>query len=135
MEQHNNHFMRPTNAGYYILQKVKEYHASSVVSLVATQVHRTASHIGWKPPDDDWIKLNTDGACKERSAYVAELWGVLEGLNYAWRLGIPRVELNVDSAAVVKVINEGGTNSAMGYSLVKDILRLLSLEWEKYGFL
>ncbi|PNX80120.1 hypothetical protein L195_g036116 [Trifolium pratense] len=40
------------------------------------------------------------------------------------------VELNVDSVSVVKVIKEGETNSAMGYSLVKEIHRLVSLEWE-----
>jgi hypothetical protein len=50
MEQHNNNFMRPTNAGYHILQKVKEYYSSRVVSLVASQVHRSISHIRWKPP-------------------------------------------------------------------------------------
>ncbi|MCI07407.1 hypothetical protein A2U01_0028474, partial [Trifolium medium] len=68
----------------------KECYASRVVNLVASQVRRSVSHIGWKPSDDGWIKLNTDGACKERR------------LNYAWRLGFHKVELNVDSVAVVK---------------------------------
>jgi ribonuclease HI len=50
---------------------------------------------------------------------VAELWGILEGLGYAWRLRFRKVELNVDSILVVKVIKKRGTKSAMGYSLVK----------------
>ncbi|KAK2358830.1 hypothetical protein QL285_095979 [Trifolium repens] len=54
----------------------------------------------------------------------------MEGFGYAWRLRFRKVELNVDSVAVVKVIKEGETNSVMGYSLVKEIHRLFSLEWE-----
>ncbi|MCI88056.1 ribonuclease H protein, partial [Trifolium medium] len=69
----------------------------------------------WKPPEENYVKLNTDGACKEGgrragcggvirgnqgewlgdfvkgvgycNAFVAELWGVLEGLRLAQRLG------------------------------------------------
>ncbi|GAU38380.1 hypothetical protein TSUD_147480 [Trifolium subterraneum] len=149
--------MRPTNTAFHILQRVKEYYASSELNFVATQAQRVVSYIGWKPHDDGWVKLNTYGACRERSvaacggvlrnnhgewirgfskflgtcsAYVAELWGVLEGLKYNWSLGFRKVELNVDSVAVAKVIKEGGTASNMGYSLVKEIHRLVSFEWE-----
>ncbi|MCH81151.1 putative non-LTR retroelement reverse transcriptase, partial [Trifolium medium] len=157
MENRNNHFMRPTNTAFHILKRVKEYYASSELNCVATQAQRVVSYIAWKPPDDGWVKLNTDGACIERSvaacggvlrnsqgewiggfskflgtcsAYVAELWGLLEGLKYTWKLGFRKVELNVDSVAVVKVIKEGGTASNMGYSLVKEIRRHISFGWE-----
>ncbi|KAK2422286.1 Polynucleotidyl transferase, ribonuclease H superfamily protein [Trifolium repens] len=111
-EQHDPHYSRPINPGYYIRQRAKEYQSSFVaVSQDAGQVNREARLIGWKPPVGDWIKLNTDGACKDEnvagcggilrnnagewcggfakhlgkcSAFVAELWGVLEGLQYAW---------------------------------------------------
>jgi hypothetical protein len=66
--------------------------------------------INWKPPSQGWVKLNTNGAYKEGnvarcggviccsngvwrggfaknlgvcSAYVAKLWGVLEGFRCA----------------------------------------------------
>jgi ribonuclease HI len=41
------------------------------------------------------------------SAYVAELWGVYEGLRYARRLGFILVELNVDSLVVAKTLMDG----------------------------
>jgi ribonuclease HI len=55
---------------------------------------------------------------------------VFEGLEYAWRLEFCKVELNVDSLRVVEVIKYGGISSAMGYSLTKEIHRLVSLEWD-----
>jgi ribonuclease HI len=38
---------------------------------------------------------------------MAELWGVLEGLRFAWRMRYKAVELEVDSTSVVKVIRAG----------------------------
>ncbi|GAU12737.1 hypothetical protein TSUD_122290 [Trifolium subterraneum] len=106
----------------------------------------------------NWIKLNTDGACKGRitggcrgvirnssgvwiggfakhvgvcSAFKAELWGVLEGLRYAWYRGFRFVELDVDSVvAVVQAIKTGVTTSVNGNSLLRSICRLLEQEWE-----
>ncbi|MCI23311.1 ribonuclease H protein, partial [Trifolium medium] len=50
--------------------------------------------------DGHWIGsfAKSLGTC---SAYVAELWGIFEGLKYARRLGYDAVELNVDSTVVV----------------------------------
>ncbi|KAK2403852.1 Polynucleotidyl transferase, ribonuclease H superfamily protein [Trifolium repens] len=104
--------------------------------------------IGWKPPVEGRMKLNTNGACKDGhmarcggifrdsngrwcggfakhvgscSAFMAELWGVLEGLKYARSLGLQVIELNVDSLAVVHVITTGITTSSMGFAIVKRI--------------
>ncbi|MCI64562.1 ribonuclease H protein, partial [Trifolium medium] len=38
------------------------------------------------------------------NAFLAELWGVLEGLRYAWRLNFRKVELHADSLIVVGAI-------------------------------
>jgi ribonuclease HI len=70
-----------------------------------------------------FVMLNTDGAYKDHqiagcggvirgnqgewlggfakcvglcSAFVAELWGVVEGLRYAYRLGFRKIQLSVD---------------------------------------
>jgi hypothetical protein len=61
---------------------------------------------------------------------VAELWDIFEGLKYERLLGLPVVELNIDSLAVVHVIKTGITRSSMSFSLVKRIHRLLALDWE-----
>jgi ribonuclease HI len=103
------------------------------------------------------VRLNTDGACKENniagcggiirgnqgewiggfakgigdcSPFIAELWGVFEGLSLAWRLGFRKIELHIDSVAVVQVISTGKLSSKTGWSLVMNIQKLLDLEWE-----
>jgi ribonuclease HI len=79
-----------------------------------------------------WVKLNTDGSCRnggvigcegilkgsdgERlgefskffvkgSAYVAKLWGVLQGLGLTKHLNFRVVKLHVDFVVVVKAIS------------------------------
>ena len=64
------------------------------------------------------------------SAYIAELWGVLEGLRYARSLDFWRVELHVNSVAVVNILNFGGYNIPDGRSLVMKIRRMLDMDWE-----
>ncbi|PNX61822.1 ribonuclease H, partial [Trifolium pratense] len=113
--------------------------------------------IGWQPPTGSFVKLNTDGARKDNgkagcggvirgsqgewlggfakgvgtcSAFVAELWGVFEGLTYARRMRFMHIELNIDSAMVVQVLKTGNLNSPFGLTLVKNIRRLVDMEWE-----
>ncbi|PNX95557.1 ribonuclease H [Trifolium pratense] len=120
------------------------------------QRDKVLSHIQWQQPVGNYVKLNTDGSCKEGkragcggvirgnqgewlggfakgvgqcSAFVAELWGVLEGLLLAKRLGFSTVELSIDSKAVVHVVISGRTQGADGYAIVKKIRRLLKMDW------
>ncbi|MCI24591.1 putative non-LTR retroelement reverse transcriptase [Trifolium medium] len=115
-------------------------------------------HIGWNPPPEGWVKLNTDGSCSDGgwigcggvlrgshgewlggfanfigqgNAYLAELWGVFEGLKIARNLKFSAVELNVDSREVVNVIRGEGGGNLQGSALVYKIRRLLKkLDWE-----
>jgi hypothetical protein len=84
--------------------------------------------VGWKPPVGSFVRLNTDEARKNDSrtgcggvirgnqgewlggfakgvgncsAFMAELWGVFEGLALAKRMGLRKIELHIDSAVVV----------------------------------
>ncbi|MCI08973.1 ribonuclease H protein, partial [Trifolium medium] len=118
---------------------------------------REVTHIGWKPPPSDWIKLNTDGSCSndgkigcggilrgsegewlggfakfigKGNAYIAKLWGVLEVLLLARRLNFKAVELHVDSLVVIKTISEDGRGSRIRSVLVKKIRQLIQLDWE-----
>jgi len=152
-ELHDEGFPRPIYPAQHVLQVVKNY---ALAFMVNASRHETIL-IGWKPPDNGWVRLNTDGSCKEGavagcggvlrgsdgewlggfprslglcSAYVAELWGVIEGLRYARSLDFRRVELHVDSVAVVKILNSGGYDTSDGRSLVMKIRRMLDMDWE-----
>jgi ribonuclease HI len=114
------------------------------------------SIIAWVPPKATFVKLNTDGAYKDNqtagcggvirgtqgewlggfakhvglcSAFMAELWGVYEGLRYASRMGFMKVELNIDSEAVVQVIKARRVCSSSSNALIKQIRRLLDMDW------
>jgi hypothetical protein len=58
---------------------------------------------------------------------------MLEGLKYTRTLGFSD-ELNIDSVTVVNVIRAGTTRSDIGFSLVKNIRRLLEMDWEVHIF-
>ncbi|MCI09825.1 putative non-LTR retroelement reverse transcriptase, partial [Trifolium medium] len=136
---------------------VGDYYQAKRVNDMMINSQRVLTNIGWQPPSGDYVKLNTDGACKDNniagcggiirgnqgewlggfskgvgvcSAFVAELWGVLEGLSYARRMRFTHVELNIDSITLVQVIKSGILSSPIGLSLVKRIRRLLELDWD-----
>jgi len=59
-----------------------------------------------------------------------EFWGVFEGFKLALFYGFFRVELHVDSQVVVNTISFAKGGSPIGWTLVKNIRRLLELDWE-----
>jgi ribonuclease HI len=156
-EQHVDDFSRPVHAVVHILQRCRNYYNACVENKSLNTIQMGVRWIVWKAPEEGWVKLNTDGASKGKgllgcggiirdhqgnwcggfakfvgtgSALIAELWGVLEGLKLAGRKGYRKVEVNIDSISVVKMIMHGGTSSALGFSLVKSIRRLLDDRWD-----
>ncbi|MCH91455.1 putative non-LTR retroelement reverse transcriptase [Trifolium medium] len=109
--------------------------------------------VGWNSPPVGWVRLNTDGSCRDGdhigcggiirgsgwnfskyigigSAYVAELWEVLEGLMYVRMMQFQFIELHVDSLVVVQAISSHGHGSWKGKALVEKIRRLLAFDWK-----
>ncbi|CAJ2675557.1 unnamed protein product [Trifolium pratense] len=156
-EIHDEHFVRPVHSVQQVTKRVEEYYQASKVNGILGCREGMLVQIGWQPPNGSFVKLNTDGARKNNgragcggvirgsqgewlggfakgvgscSAFVAELLGVYEGLSYARRMGFMFIELNIDSAMVVQVINTGRLKSPFGLTLVKNIRRLVDMEWE-----
>ncbi|GAU39546.1 hypothetical protein TSUD_37990 [Trifolium subterraneum] len=64
-------------------------------------------------------------------AYLAKLWGVLEGLILARERGITKLEVQVDSIIVVQTLNSTHISSTVGWRLIQEIWQLLELDcWE-----
>ncbi|MCI18256.1 ribonuclease H protein, partial [Trifolium medium] len=59
------------------------------------------------------------------SAFIAELWGVLEDLCAASRMSFTNVELSIDSQAVVQAIQTGRVQGSAGCAIIKKIQRVL----------
>jgi ribonuclease HI len=60
-------------------------------------------------------------------ALVAELWGVLEGFKFTRTKGFNKVEVSVDSMAVIN-IQKGDGSSATSWRLVQKIRQLMELD-------
>jgi ribonuclease HI len=156
-EQHDENFIRPAIAVPLVWKKVDEYNAAMRNSEDIMEKDKVVRLIRWKQPKSSFVSLNTDGASKEHqlagcggivrgsqgewlggfsksigrcSAFIAELWGVLEGLHYVKRLGFTKIELNIDSEAVVRVVRTGRSQSAAGSVLVEQISKMMALDWE-----
>ncbi|KAK8609722.1 hypothetical protein V6N13_093137 [Hibiscus sabdariffa] len=108
--------------------------AYSAVRGSVRSVRTASATTQWTPPEEGWLKLNTDGAKRNQdgslmcggvlrdhtgswhfgfSKYIgfcevfeAELWGVWCGLQLAWEKGCRRIILEVDSLDVVKALKE-----------------------------
>jgi ribonuclease HI len=148
--------VRPSRPVPILMKMMQEYKEVVTTSMVVTRTEKVVNLIGWKPPRESFIKLNTNGAYKVNqvagcegvirgshgewlggfakgvglcSAFVAELWGVFEGVSLAYRLLFRNVELEVDSETVVCVIKTGCLKSNGGYSLLKRIKQLMAKDW------
>ncbi|CAK8570698.1 unnamed protein product [Lathyrus sativus] len=62
------------------------------------------------------------GSC---SSYMAELWGLLEGLIFILDLGFRRAEVNTDSSEIVVEINQGRSRRSDRVELLRKIESLL----------
>jgi ribonuclease HI len=156
-EKHDEHYVRPTTPTMFVMRNVHSYMLAEQALQTSRKTLRIEILINWKTPPVGWVKLNTDGSCGadgcigcggiirgsdgewlegfakyvgHGTAYLAELWGVYEGLQVARRMNFHRVELHVDSMVVVQVLNSNGRGSLRGRALVEKIRRLLSLDWE-----
>ncbi|AED94885.1 Polynucleotidyl transferase, ribonuclease H-like superfamily protein [Arabidopsis thaliana] len=136
---------------------VEVYRAHLGNALVGSTQPRVERLIGWVLPCVGWVKVNTDGASRGNpglasaggvlrdcegawcggfslnigrcSAQHAELWGVYYGLYFAWEKKVPRVELEVDSEAIVGFLKTGISDSHPLSFLVRLCHNFLQKDW------
>jgi ribonuclease HI len=156
-ELFDEEFIRPLHEVHVIQQKVQEYKNAARLNRAMVEKPQTVALIKWNPPREGYIKLNTDGACKSGqlagcggvirgsqgewihgfaknvgkcNAFVAELWGVLEGLRCVRRMGFSKVEINIDSVSVVQLLQQRNLHSMSGGTVTRQIWKLLDLNWD-----
>ncbi|KAK2422059.1 Polynucleotidyl transferase, ribonuclease H superfamily protein [Trifolium repens] len=154
---HGDTRVRPTQLWQTILNMVQQYQLADTNNIALLAHHKVEVPIGWNRPEGDWIKLNTDGASRRNNsagcggllrnsngqwlggfsrhlgtcnAYIAELWGVLDGLKLAYERGFKKIELHIDSNAMVQTLQSTRDGSVVGWRLIHEIRRLLAMDWE-----
>jgi ribonuclease HI len=156
-EVHGDSRVRPFQTWCYVSSWVSQYKQADVGRCVIVDRHKVEIAVSWKCPEDGWVSLNTDGASKGGvtagcgglirnsfgqwmggfsrnlgccTAYIAELWGIYDGLCLARNMGVTKVQAHVDSKVVVQTLNSTNGGSVVGWRLVQEIRRLMALDWE-----
>jgi ribonuclease HI len=155
---HDSNYTSQWKPWSFILKFANDYKTTKYARETEQPCHKVMKDIQWKCPEKGWISLNTDGAAKSdttmagcggilrndngiwitgfskflgsTTAYMAEVWGLYEGLSLARSLGIERLEVQVDSEALVKATNKDGMGCTMSWNIMQKIRDLLKLNWE-----
>ncbi|CAN1193376.1 Putative ribonuclease H protein At1g65750 [Linum perenne] len=114
--------------------------------------------IAWNPGESGWWTINSDGAACLSSGSAsagglirdefghcvaaftmnigrcsitrAELRGAIKGLQVAWELGLSKVELQVDSSAIIQMIEEVGEPKHQHAMEVLEFRDLVARDWD-----
>ncbi|GAU16889.1 hypothetical protein TSUD_368390 [Trifolium subterraneum] len=115
-ETHDETRLRPIHPWRYILDCHLQYITTNVNNIALSTRQQMEVDIAWQQPEAGWVVLNTDdtGIC---SAYLAELWGVLDGLRLAPEGGITKLKVQVDSRVVVQSLNSPNIGNACADAL------------------
>ncbi|XP_031127598.1 uncharacterized protein LOC116029694 [Ipomoea triloba] len=95
--------------------------ARNLITRHAGVANGAQKWICWSPPQPGWVKLNTDGAMKLLGRAV----GPKGGSTALPERGFENVWVEMDSAAVVAILNGGLSGEATITSLIKDCLDLV----------
>ncbi|CAN0870349.1 Putative ribonuclease H protein At1g65750, partial [Linum grandiflorum] len=121
-------------------------------------LNRQTQMIGWRPGDEGWFTLSTDGSLRspqrmsaaggvirdDRGSFVkaftmnlgcysitrAEMRGIVEGLKLAWSLGIRRIRVQTDSAAAIAILSNSSSLDHQHAILVVQYQELCKRQWE-----
>ncbi|KAK2417534.1 Polynucleotidyl transferase, ribonuclease H superfamily protein [Trifolium repens] len=156
---HDAEFVSPERPWKVIEDYVNTYKISTRAEEHIGQRHvQQWMDIRWLTPAPGWFVLNTDGVAKasnqtarcggvlrcdkgtwiegftkalgDTTAYIAELWGIYEGLRLAQRRGVTRLEMQIDSQVIAQTLKDNTNGSGMGCALIKRIRSLLDGQWE-----
>jgi hypothetical protein len=79
---HDDNFERPFWPIQHVLKKTGDYMQALQNSNTVETRNKTIVMIRWLPPKDNFVKLNTDGACKDQS--VVGCSGIVCGSQGEW---------------------------------------------------
>ncbi|CAL1407399.1 unnamed protein product [Linum trigynum] len=124
----------------------------------APPVERREEQIGWNPPPQGWVQIQTDGFvlspsgkaaagglirdCLGRcsaafannlgncSITAAELKGAVAGLQMAWDKGYRKVHLNLDSSTAMSIIRNCSDDDHRHGLLVQHVCNVLNRDWD-----
>ncbi|CAN1852510.1 Putative ribonuclease H protein At1g65750 [Linum perenne] len=127
-------------------------------SREAPGIARQARLIGWRPAEEGWFSLNSDGSLHKNpissaaggvirddngnfiaafsanlgacSIMRSELRAIVEGMKLAWTKGIRRLRIQTDSKAAVAMLSQPYNGNNQHASLIAQFYDLSSRDWQ-----
>ncbi|GLT50759.1 hypothetical protein SLA2020_242210 [Shorea laevis] len=146
-----NHKSRPQELCALIFQQAK--YTMIALNPISPTTFRQQRWVSWIPPKAGWYKLNSDGSYSVTqnsasagglirdnfgswisgftvnvgyaSIFIAELWGLREGLGLCQSLGLSRVIAETDSLMAVRFINENREPDNLSAAILLEIKNLM----------
>ncbi|KAH9734521.1 putative ribonuclease H protein [Citrus sinensis] len=153
---HNDAHISVANIVLDVTHRAAEINAS-MENICRPGHERIIKWLKWMAPPWPFFKLNTDGARKisgnasagglirnycgewvhgfgmnigHCTITGAELWGLLQGLQLAWNIGIRQLLVEVDSRCITEILTTDTNHPNANSSLIQGIKRLLNMEWQ-----
>ena len=140
------------NLAKVILDRALEYYFCANNSFATKRL--VLRNISWEKPRNGWLTLNTDGSVASvsgiaggggllrdangdwvtgfarrigiTSSFMAELWGLRDGLQLCVQLHIQAVCIELDSKAIVEIFNSQNLANTGIFSLIEDCKHMIS---------
>jgi hypothetical protein len=151
-----DNFQRPANPTR-VIQAFSSTIEDCTNNLLQAPRHTETIFVGWKHPQEGWVKLNCDGACKENvnragcggllrdtngkwlkefvrkigvcNALHAEMCGLYLGLELVWRDGVSHLCVEGDSKLLIDLVTNNCKTNGTTPSLMRRIRNLLDCSW------
>ncbi|GLT96250.1 hypothetical protein SLE2022_138910 [Rubroshorea leprosula] len=152
-----SHKSRPQELCARIFQQAQ--YTMMAMNPILSPRSRQPRWVSWIPPEEGWCKLNSDGSYNagdksagaggligdstgcwisgftvnvgDASIFIAELWGLREGLRLCKSLGLSKIVAEMDSLMVVRFIQEHRMPDNLSAAILVEIQSLM-LEFEAY---
>lgn len=152
-EVQEEEFLLPAQPWRVISQQIGQYRHAVDMAIDGKENRYRSVTIQWEAASQGWVIINTDRASKQVggkagcgglcrthdgqwicgfscnlgscTAFIIEIWGVLEGLKLAAVHGFSHVELQVDSMVVVNILQGRESATAAGRCLIEKIRQIM----------
>ncbi|GKV05100.1 hypothetical protein SLEP1_g17144 [Rubroshorea leprosula] len=150
-----SHKSRPQELCATIFQQAQ--YTKIAMNPISSPRSRQPRWVSWIPPEEGWCKLNSDGSYNagdksagagglirdsagcwisgftvnvgDASIFIAELWGLREGLRLCKSLGLSKIVADMDSLMAVSFIQEHRMPDNLSAAILVEIQSLM-LEFE-----
>jgi hypothetical protein len=81
-ENHNENYNRPYNPANVVMRSMRTYNLAVRETSPQIEPRQRVVFVSWKPPPVGWVRLNTDGSCRD-GGHIG-CGGIIKGSDGEW---------------------------------------------------